>query len=88
MDTAPAIANGPDEKRPRRDNPAAALGRLCGKRTAERGPDYFRKIEAMRKTKSGGRPKKADKKRSQSLAVALALAVAFGRFRLGRFRHF
>lgn len=38
--------------------PAAALGKLGGQRTAERGPDYFRKIAAMRKTRSGGRPRK------------------------------
>ena len=39
-------------------SPAAALGAKGGKKTAERGPDYFRKIAAMRKTRSGGRPKK------------------------------
>jgi len=38
--------------------PAATLGRLGGMRTAERGPDYFRKIAAMRKNRAGGRPKK------------------------------
>jgi len=42
-----------------RKNPAAvALGRRGGKATALRGPDYFRKIAAMRKTKAGGRPPK------------------------------
>jgi hypothetical protein len=41
-------------------NPAAvSLGRRGGKATAERGPEYFRKIQAMRKTKGGGRPPKA-----------------------------
>jgi len=40
-------------------NPAAvALGRLGGQATAERGPNYFRKIAAMRKTRAGGRPPK------------------------------
>jgi hypothetical protein len=40
-------------------NPAAvALGRKGGQATAERGPDYFRKIAAMRKTRAGGRPPK------------------------------
>jgi len=34
------------------------IGRKGGKKTAERGPDYFRQIAAMRKTKGGGRPKK------------------------------
>jgi hypothetical protein len=33
-------------------------GRKGGKKTAQRGPDYFRKIAAMRKTRAGGRPKK------------------------------
>ena len=38
--------------------PAAILGRRGGIRTAERGPEYFAKIAAMRKTRAGGRPKK------------------------------
>jgi hypothetical protein len=38
--------------------PAAVLGKMGGKATAKRGPEYFRKIAAMRKTKAGGRPKK------------------------------
>ena len=33
-------------------------GRKGGTKTAERGPDYFRQIAAMRKTRGGGRPKK------------------------------
>lgn len=37
-------------------NPAER-GRKGGTKTAERGPDYFRRIAAMRKTKAGGRPK-------------------------------
>jgi hypothetical protein len=40
------------------DNPAAALGAKGGKRTAARGPEYFKKIAGMRKKRSGGRPKK------------------------------
>ena len=39
-------------------SPAAALGAKGGKKTAERGPEYFRKIAAMRKTRAGGRPPK------------------------------
>jgi len=39
-------------------NPASLLGSIGGKKTAERGPDYFRQIAAMRKTKGGGRPRK------------------------------
>lgn len=38
--------------------PAAVLGKMGGKATAKRGPEYFRKIAGMRKTKAGGRPRK------------------------------
>jgi hypothetical protein len=38
--------------------PAAVLGARGGKKTAQRGPEYFAKIAAMRKTRSGGRPRK------------------------------
>lgn len=38
---------------------AVKHGRKGGNKTAQRGPDYFRQIAAMRKTKAGGRPKKA-----------------------------
>jgi len=38
--------------------PAAVLGAKGGKATAKRGPEYFRKITAMRQTKAGGRPRK------------------------------
>ena len=38
-------------------SPAATLGAKGGKKTAERGPDYFRKIAATQKTRAGGRPK-------------------------------
>jgi hypothetical protein len=37
--------------------PAAVLGKMGGKATARKGPEYFRKIAAMRKTKAGGRPR-------------------------------
>lgn len=40
---------------------AAKLGQKGGQRTAERGPEYFRRIAAMRKTKGGGRPRKGTK---------------------------
>jgi hypothetical protein len=53
---APAAESSPVEK-----NPAAvALGRLGGRKTAERGPEYFRKIAAKRKHFRGGRPKKSE----------------------------
>jgi hypothetical protein len=38
--------------------PAAALGAKGGAKTAKRGPEYFAKIAAMRKTRAGGRPKR------------------------------
>jgi hypothetical protein len=40
------------------ERPAAVLGAKGGKKTAERGPDYFARIAGMRKTKAGGRPRK------------------------------
>lgn len=36
------------------------FGRRGGKKTAERGPEYFRQIAAMRKTRAGGRPRKVE----------------------------
>ena len=41
------------------ENPAATLGARGGTATAKRGPDYFKRIAGMRKTKGGGRPKSA-----------------------------
>jgi hypothetical protein len=37
---------------------AVKRGRKGGTKTAERGPEYFREIAAMRKTRAGGRPRK------------------------------
>ena len=48
------------------EKPAAILGARGGKKTAERGPDYFARIAAMRKTKGGGRPKKQNTVKSKS----------------------
>lgn len=42
------------------DQIAVERGRSGGKKTAERGSDYFRRIAAARKVKRGGRPRKAD----------------------------
>jgi hypothetical protein len=39
----------------------ARSGQIGGKKTAERGSEYFRKIAAMRKTRAGGRPKQDSK---------------------------
>lgn len=38
------------------DPAAVSLGRKGGQATAKRGPDYYRKINTMRKTRAGGRP--------------------------------
>ncbi|MGA2882448.1 MAG: hypothetical protein ABSG13_26130 [Bryobacteraceae bacterium] len=40
--------------------PAATLGKLGGEKTAERGPEYFRQIAAMRKTRAGGKPRREE----------------------------
>jgi hypothetical protein len=42
-----------------REPDAAALGAKGGTKTAERGPEYFKQIAAMRKKRAGGRPKKS-----------------------------
>jgi hypothetical protein len=57
-------------------NVAAKLGKKGGQKTAERGPDYFRKIAAMRKTKRGGKPPKA----------AMSASTPVSTFPLSRFR--
>jgi hypothetical protein len=41
------------------ESPAAVLGKKGGKVMAKRGPEYFRKIAAMRKEHKGGRPPKS-----------------------------
>jgi len=46
----------------KKDPAAVALGKKGGKRTAERGPEYFRKLQAKRKTRAGGRPRKQSTK--------------------------
>jgi hypothetical protein len=43
---------------PKKDPHAVALGRKGGRKIAKRGPDYFRELQAMRKSKKGGRPPK------------------------------
>src|SRR5258708_247442 len=37
---------------------ATAMGQKGGSKTAERGPEYFAQIAAMRKNRKGGRPRK------------------------------
>jgi hypothetical protein len=48
--------------------PAAVLGKLGGKATAKRGPEYFRKLAAMRKTKAGGRPRQPTERTTNSVS--------------------
>ena len=54
LDAAFALSKQLARKRP----DAVSLGAKGGQKTAERGPEYFAKIAAMRKTRAGGRPKK------------------------------
>lgn len=45
---------------PKKNPAAVALGRKGGRKlAAERGPEYFRQLQARRKTLAGGRPRKA-----------------------------
>ena len=44
-----------------KESPAMAIGKKGGKISAKRGPDYFRKIAAMRISKRGGRPRNNEK---------------------------
>ena len=39
---------------------AAAMGARGGSKTAQRGPEYFAQIAAMRKNRKGGRPRKQE----------------------------
>src|SRR5436309_4331820 len=39
-----------------KNNAAVELGRLGGEKTAERGPEYYAQIQALRKVRAGGRP--------------------------------
>jgi hypothetical protein len=40
---------------------ASHLGKISSKKMRKKfGPDYYRKLQAKRKTKSGGRPPKED----------------------------
>lgn len=42
----------------RREPDAAALGSKGGNVTAQRGPEYYARIGALRKNRRGGRPRK------------------------------
>ena len=45
-------------KVPVKNAAAVALGRLCGKAIAKRGPEYFRELASKRVNKAGGRHRK------------------------------
>jgi hypothetical protein len=47
-------------EKPKKNPAAVALGRIGGKAIAERGPDYFRELQAKRKARKGGRPPKEE----------------------------
>jgi len=51
--------------KPRKDPAAVALGRKGGKAIAERGPEYFRQLQAKRKNRKGGRPPKENPKQGK-----------------------
>jgi hypothetical protein len=42
-------------------SPAVLMGKLGGRKTAERGPEYFAEAAAMRKDRKGGRARKRSK---------------------------
>src|SRR2546422_79065 len=54
---------------------AAELGKLGGEKTAERGPEYYAKIQAMRKVRAGGRPKIQKAEYEGCLKVGISCAV-------------
>ena len=43
----------------------AEVGHLGGSTTAKRGPEYFRQLQAKRKTRGGGRPRKTERAASK-----------------------
>ena len=53
LSTSVALADGLMET-----TPAAVLGAKGGRATAKRGPEYYKRIAAMRTNRKGGRPKK------------------------------
>jgi P63C domain-containing protein len=59
-----------------KNNAAAELGKLGGEKTAERGPEYYAEIQALRKVRAGGRPKNPPKAVHEGcLKVGISCAV-------------
>jgi len=46
-----------------KDPAAVKLGRKGGRETAKRGAEYYKRIQAQRKNRKGGRPPKSKKTR-------------------------
>jgi hypothetical protein len=47
----------------KKDPAAVTLGRKGGRQTAKRGSEYFKKLQARRKNRKGGRPPEPKKSR-------------------------
>ena len=56
LTTRGACSNVPNMKDENKNSTAAELGKVGGQKTAKRGPEYYAKIQAMRKVRAGGRP--------------------------------
>lgn len=57
-------------------NPAAVeLGKRGGKKTAERGPEYYAEIQAKRQTKAGGRPRNPPKAAYEGTLTIMDLEI-------------
>ena len=50
-----------DNKSGNKNSAAVELGQIGGRKTAERGPEYYAAIQAKRKVRMGGRPKRPPK---------------------------
>jgi len=55
---------------------ASELGKLGGQKTAERGPEYYAEIQALRKVRAGGRPKNPPRAEYEgNLKIGISCAV-------------
>jgi len=57
-----------------KQNPAE-LGRIGGKKTAERGPEYYAEIQAKRQTRGGGRPRNPRKATHKGILTIADLEI-------------
>jgi hypothetical protein len=58
-----------------KNSTAAELGKVGGQKTAERGAKYYAKIQAMRKVRSGGRPRTLKAEHEGLLKLGIDCAV-------------